>query len=48
MEIVQKNWKEELCHYFSGQELSENTEQGWVINPFLKAAIDEANLGTKT
>ena len=46
MEIVLQNLKEELCHYFSVQELSENPGQRWIINPFLNAAIDEASLGT--
>lgn len=40
MEIVLQNLKEELCRYFSVQELSENTGQRWIINPFLNAAIE--------
>lgn len=46
MEIVLQNLKEEMSHYFSAQELSENTGQRWVINPFLNAAIGEASLAT--
>lgn len=46
MVMVLQNLKEELCHYFSEEELSENTGHRWVINPFLNAALDEANLTT--
>ena len=47
MKMVLDNLKEELCHYFSEQEISENTGQRWIINPFLNAAINEASLPNK-
>ncbi|CAH1106101.1 unnamed protein product [Psylliodes chrysocephalus] len=47
MKMVLDNLKEELCHYFSVQETSENTGQRWILNPFLNAAINEVNLSTK-
>lgn len=47
MKMVLDNLKKELCHYFSVQEISDNTGQRWILNPFLNAAINEANLATK-
>lgn len=47
MKMVLHNLKKELCHYFSLQEISDNTGQRWILNPFLNAAINEANLATK-
>lgn len=47
MKMVLDNLKKELCHYFSVQEISVNTGQRWILNPFLNAAINEANLATK-
>lgn len=47
MKMVLHNFKKELCHYFSLQEISDNTGQRWILNPFLNAAINEANLATK-
>lgn len=47
MKMVLDNLKKELCHYFSVQEISDSTGQRWILNPFLNAAINEANLATK-
>ncbi|XP_050547005.1 zinc finger BED domain-containing protein 5-like [Daktulosphaira vitifoliae] len=47
MKMVLDNLKEELCHYFSVQEISDNNGQRWILNPFLNAVINEANLPTK-
>lgn len=47
MKMVLDNLKKELCHYFSVQEISDNTGQRWILNPFLNAAINEANLAAK-
>lgn len=47
MKMVLDNLKKELCYYFSVQEISDNTGQRWILNPFLNAAINEANLATK-
>ncbi|XP_071053350.1 zinc finger BED domain-containing protein 5-like [Onthophagus taurus] len=47
MKMVLDNLKKELCHYFSVQKISINTGQRWILNPFLNAAINEANLATK-
>ncbi|CAG4963140.1 unnamed protein product [Colias eurytheme] len=45
--MVLEKLKEELCRYFSLQEISKNTGQRWILNPFLVACINEANLTTK-
>ena len=47
MKMVLDNLKKELCHYFSLQEISDNTGQRWILNPFLNVAINESNLTTK-
>lgn len=42
--MVLDDLKEELCRYFSVQEISVKTG---ILNPFLNAAIKDVNLATK-